>query len=113
MKVRKVLSFCASLMAGLLVSGVAFAQEGTAVSAGAAVSAGPFAALAVGICMGLASAIGAFGQSNAAKSALEGIARNPQAAGKVQTPMIIALAMMESLVIFAFVICIMLLGKIA
>lgn len=106
MKVRKVLSFCASLMAGLLVSGAAFAQEG------ATVSAGPFAALAVGICMGLASAIGAFGQSNAAKSALEGIARNPQAAGKVQTPMIIALAMMESLVIFAFVICIMLLGKI-
>lgn len=49
-------------------------------------------------------ALAAFGgtaaQSKAAIAALEGIARNPSAADKLQTPMILALALMESLVIF-------------
>lgn len=54
-----------------------------------------------------AMAIAAFGgtaaQSNAASVALEGIARNPSAADKIQTPMILALALMESLVIFTLI----------
>lgn len=47
---------------------------------------------------------GAFAQGKAASVALEGIARNPGAADKLFTPMIIALALIESLVIYAFVI---------
>ncbi len=54
-----------------------------------------------------AMAIAAFGgttaQSRAAAAALKGIARNPAAADKVQTPMILALALMESLVIFTLI----------
>jgi len=54
-----------------------------------------------------AMAIAAFGgttaQSKAAAAALTGIARNPSAADKVQTPMILALALMESLVIFTLI----------
>lgn len=46
---------------------------------------------------------GTSGQSKAATAALEGIARNPAAADKIQTPMILALALMESLVIFALI----------
>jgi F-type H+-transporting ATPase subunit c len=61
--------------------------------------------------MGIASFGGALGQAKTAAAALEGIARNPQAAPKVQTPMIIALAMTESLVLFAFVIAFFLQGK--
>jgi F-type H+-transporting ATPase subunit c len=51
-----------------------------------------WAALASGIAMGLAVLGGALGQGRAAAAALEGISRNPGAASKIQTPMIIALA---------------------
>jgi F-type H+-transporting ATPase subunit c len=69
-------------------------------------------ALAAGLCMGLGTFGGAMGQARSAAAALEGIARNPQAAPKVQTPMIIALAMTESLVLFALVIAFFLQGKV-
>ena len=52
----------------------------------------------------LAVAIAAFGgtrsQSATASVALEGMARNPAAADKLFVPMILGLALMESLVIF-------------
>ena len=55
----------------------------------------------------LAVAIAAFGgtrsQSNAASVALEGMARNPAAADKLFVPMILGLALMESLVIFTLI----------
>lgn len=69
-------------------------------------------AIAAGLCMGLGTFGGALGQGRTAAAALEGIARNPAAAPKVQTPMIIALAMTESLVLFALVIAFFLQGKI-
>ena len=50
---------------------------------------------------------GAMAQGKAATAALEGIARNPAAAEKLGTPMIIGLALIESLVIYAFVISFM------
>lgn len=55
------------------------------------------------LALGLAVYGGTQGQSRAAAVALEGIARNPSAADKIQTPMILALALMESLVIFALI----------
>lgn len=69
-------------------------------------------ALGAGLGIGIAAFGGSLGQGRAAASALEGIARNPEASGKVMTPMIIALALIESLVIYALVIAFMLLGKI-
>jgi len=93
-----------SLFAGLvtfLYSASAFAAEGGEYSAAAG-----YTALAACIGIGLAAFGGALGQSKAAASALEGIARNPGVAGKIMTPMIIALALIESLVIYAFVIAI-------
>ena len=59
--------------------------------------------LALGACIGLPIAvIGAgIGQGNAAAAALEGMARQPEMAGRIQTSMIIALALIESLVIYA------------
>ncbi len=69
-------------------------------------------ALAAGLGIAIAALGGALAQGKAAVAALEGIARNPEASGKVMTPMIIALALIESLVIYALVIAFMLLGKI-
>ena len=62
--------------------------------------------------IGLAAFGGALGQGRAAAGALESIGRNPGSSDKVFTPMILGLALIESLVIYALVISFMLLGKI-
>lgn len=92
----------------LLVAGVAFAEEGAA-AAGA--GAGLYTHLAAGLAIGLAVLGGALAQGKTASSALEGISRNPAAAPKVFTPMILGLALIESLVLLAFIIAIFLQGK--
>lgn len=92
----------------LLVSNVAFAQEA---AAHAGSSDKGMIALAAGLAIGLAAIGGALGQAKTAASALDGIARNPAAQGKIFTPMIIGLALIESLVIYAFVIAFFLQGK--
>ncbi len=61
-------------------------------------------ALSSALAISVAAVGGAAAQGKAAAAALEGIARNPAAADKLFTPMIIALALIESLVIYAFVI---------
>ncbi len=68
-------------------------------------------ALAAAITIGLAALGGTTAQGKAASAALEGIARNPEAQGKIFTPMIRAMALIESLVILGFVIAFMLQGK--
>ena len=52
----------------------------------------------------LAAGAGAIGQSRIASAAVEGAARNPGAAGRIQTMMILGLALIESLVLFALLI---------
>lgn len=64
-------------------------------------------ALAAAIAIGVAALGGAIGQAITASSALSGIARNPSASDKIFTPMIIGLALIESLVIYAMVIAFM------
>lgn len=64
----------------------------------------------------LAVAIAAFGcgiaQGFATGKAVEGIARNPGAAGNMTMPLIIGLAMIESLTIYGFVVALVILfGK--
>jgi F-type H+-transporting ATPase subunit c len=68
-------------------------------------------AIGMGLAIGLAALGGGIGQGRAAGAALEGIARNPNAADKVFTPMILGLSFIESLVIFALVIAFMLYGS--
>jgi F-type H+-transporting ATPase subunit c len=62
------------------------------------------AAIGAGLAIGLAVLGGALGQGRAAAAALEGISRNPGASARIQTPMILGLALIESLVLIAFVI---------
>jgi len=69
--------------------------------------------LGLGVAIGLPIAvIGAgIGQGRVGASAVEGIARQPEAANRIQTTMIIALALIESLVIYALLMFFMLNGK--
>lgn len=69
-------------------------------------------AIAAGFGIAIAAFGGALGQGKAISAAVEGIARNPQASGKIFTPMIVGLALIESLVLYTFVIAIMLFLKI-
>ncbi|MCZ7583850.1 MAG: ATP synthase F0 subunit C [Deltaproteobacteria bacterium] len=71
-----------------------------------------FVALAAGLGIAIAAFGGALGQGRAAAAALEGIARNPSAYQRVFTPMILALALIESLVIYALVISFLLVFKV-
>jgi F-type H+-transporting ATPase subunit c len=64
-------------------------------------------ALAAAIAISIAAFGGAIGQGLTAQAALNGISRNPSASDKVFTPMIIGLALIESLVIYAMVIAFM------
>lgn len=68
--------------------------------------------IGAGIAIGIAAFGGALGQGRAVAAALEGIARNPNASDKIFTPMIIGLALIESLVIYGLVIAFILQGKI-
>ncbi|HEX8237948.1 MAG TPA: ATP synthase F0 subunit C [Abditibacteriaceae bacterium] len=69
-----------------------------------------FGMLAIAVGLGLPIAvIGAgLGQGRAVAAAMEGMARQPEAAGTIQTAMIIGLAFIESLVIYALVMFFML-----
>jgi len=94
-------------MATTLVATSAFAQDA---AAGISANSGMIA-LGAGLAIGLAAIGGAIGQALTAASALDGIARNPAAQSKIFTPMIIGLALIESLVIYAFVIAYFLQAK--
>lgn len=79
----------------LLSTGVAFAAD----------EGGNGWGIGAGLAVGLAALGGGFGQARTASAALEGMARNPSA-GNYQTLMIIGLAFIETLTLFAFVIAI-------
>lgn len=95
MSFRKAMLIVSTLVMTLGAS-MAFAAEGAAGDA--------YASLAAAIAIGVAAFGGSLGQGKTAAAALEGIARNPAAQGKIFVPMIIGLALIESLVLYAFVI---------
>ena len=109
---KKILAALTGLVSTGLFSAAAFAQEHGTAAAGAS-SPNAVYAIAAALAIAIAAFGGAISQARAASVALEGIGRNPAAAGKVQTPMIIALALIESLVIYALVIAFLIQGKIA
>ncbi|MFT5431271.1 MAG: F-type H+-transporting ATPase subunit c [Myxococcota bacterium] len=126
-KFRKALSITVLTFAGVcLLGSVAMAAAPIATDAAHAVSQAAVTApgdpgneftmkgmiaLAAGLGLGLAAFGGAMAQGRAASAALEGIARNPGAADKLFTPMILGLALIESLVIYSLLISFLLYGK--
>ena len=96
-------------MVAMLASVSAFAQEAAPAAAEAATTAVAGAdrglvAIAAAIAIALSVFAGAMAQGKTASTALDGIARNPAASGKLLIPMILGLALIESLVIYALII---------
>lgn len=96
-----------------LMAPIAFAEEA---AAGAATAKGgsnayyyAMAALGSAIGIGLAAFGTGLGQGLGLGKACEGVARNPSASGKITTTLIIGLAMIESLAIYALVVVLILL----
>ena len=100
------ISISAALMA-LTIPALALAAE----PAGALSDASGNIAIGAALAIGFAAMGCGIGQGLVGFGAMQGIARNPSAAGKIQTPMIICLALIESLCIYALVIAFFLQGK--
>ena len=92
------------------MASLALAEDGSARSAGLWSFFG--IAIACGFGIGVAALGTGVGMGYAINGALQGIARNPEAGGKIMTTMIIGLALVEALCIYALVICLILAFKI-
>lgn len=97
------------ILSTFIFAGAALAEEAAGLSGDSPVKS--YIALAAGLCIGIAAFGGALAQGRAAAAALEGIARNPGAAQKLFTPLILGLALIESLVIYSLLISFMLYTK--
>ena len=66
-------------------------------------------AIGAGLCMGIGAIGPAIGEGNAVGKALEGMARQPEAAGTLRTNMIVGCAITETTGIYALLISILIL----
>jgi len=89
-------------IAVLLMAASAFAQPAAPAPTGVR-----WNLVSAAFLLGIAAAAGAIGQGRGLAAACDGIARNPSAAGAIRTAMIIGLALIESLVIYALIIAFM------
>ncbi|MFP4391537.1 MAG: ATP synthase F0 subunit C [Desulfohalobiaceae bacterium] len=99
---RKVILVLLATVAMVFSAGAAFAAE-------ADPSVVSNIALATALGMGIAAFGCGIGQGMGLKAACEGTARNPEASGKLTVTMLIGLAMIESLAIYALVVNLILL----
>lgn len=101
---KKIMLFSSVLFASI----PALANEAVA----AASTSNSMYAISAAIAIGFAAFGGTFAQGKIGASAMEGIARNPEAQKSMFVPMIISLVLIESLVIYALVVAFQLVGKI-
>jgi F-type H+-transporting ATPase subunit c len=103
---QKLTWMVAAFVVTLLGPGMVLAQETAAAGADA------YIALAAGLGIGIAALGAALGQGRAVAAAMESIGRNPNSADRLFTPMILGLALIEALAIYALVIAFLLQNKI-
>lgn len=99
-----------AVLAALLGPGAALAQQAAAAAAGG--SNDGLIGIGAGLGIGIAAFGAGLGQGRAVAAAMESIGRNPNATDRIQTPMIIGIAFIEALAIYALVIAFFLQGKI-
>ena len=73
----------------------------------AATDLAPIAKLGAALAAGIATIGAAMGISKIGSSALESMARQPEAAGNIQSSMILAAAFVEGVSLFAVVVCLL------
>lgn len=101
------------IASGVLLAGlVGHAQEAGAEVAGGFTMSKAVALLAAALAIALSAFAGTLAQGRTASSTMEGIARNPGAQPQMFMPWIVSMALIESLVIYGWVIAFMILGKV-
>ena len=101
-----------ALFIGLtLIALLALPEFAAAAEEGAASGSNWGIAIGAGLAIGLAVLGAGIGQGLTAGNAAAGVARNPGASGQIQVQMIIGLAFVESLALFALVIAYLLQSK--
>ena len=100
---RKLKTFGFAALA-ILMTAITVAAQPANAAAESSVSYKGYVAIGAGIGFAIAVLGGALGQSRIGAAACEGAARNPGAAGRIQTMMILGLALIESLVLFALLV---------
>ena len=101
MKTKRVMTLLVLMLAVMAMP--ALAQEA---EAGAATDGGQmaFGMLGAAFAIGIAAAFGALGQAKAVSAACSAMARNPGSAANVRFALILGLALIESLVLYALLI---------
>lgn len=93
----------------MLAGGTLFAQEPQ--EAAAPTTGVRWGVVSAAFVLGIAAAAGAIGQGRAIAASVEGTARNPSAGPMIRITMIIGLALIESLVIYALVVALIIQGR--
>ena len=106
---RKLFSLLSAFGITLLSVGVAVAAEGATAGGGDSTKAA--IALAAGLGVAIAAFGAALGQGRATAAAMESVGRNPASADRIFTPLIVGLALMEALALYALVVAFTLAGK--
>jgi F-type H+-transporting ATPase subunit c len=101
--VNKKLIMILALLA-LFASVSAFAQGAGTTTTTTTATGVRWGVIGAAFVLGIAAAAGAIGQGRAIAASVEAIARNPSAAAAIRLAMIIGLALIESLVIYALVL---------
>ena len=99
-------AFLAIMVVVLAIAAPAMAQDHGEAAGG---SSSPWGLFAPALAIGIAAAFGSLGQGKGLAAACEAIGRNPGAVGPIRITMIIGLALIESLVIYALIIAFLLL----
>ena len=104
-----ILTMTAAVLAGGIKAGAAPAAdaETAAVAAGAASDGAGAKAVGAAVAIGLAAAGGAIAMGMAISKSNEGIARQPEAAGSIRTLLILGLVFIETVVIYALIVAIL------
>jgi F-type H+-transporting ATPase subunit c len=107
---KRLLSILFTLAVMLAAASPAFAEAAGGGGGGGGLSAWalPFLFIAAGFGMAIGTLGPGLGQGRAVSSAVEAMARNPAVAGKILTAMLIGLAMIEALAIYALVVALVL-----
>lgn len=93
-----------ALFAVALLAPVALGSEEGAAASDAKLGYFSYAVLGCGFAIGLAALGTGIGMGTGLSRACEGVARNPGVSGKIMTTLIVGLALIESLCIYALVV---------
>ena len=106
MKMKRMFTLALILLLAFALALPAFAADDASEAAAEAATASG-KSLGAGIAIGIAAGLGALGMGVVAGKAAEGIARQPEAEGKIRTTLMLSLVFIETAIIYALLVVIL------